>query len=87
MKTVLVTHDVDDVQHWLRSRKRDEFFKPQGMTVRTFTSPAGGNRVGLIIEQVPDMETLQSMLQSADAAAAMKHDGVHPDSMVMLVES
>jgi hypothetical protein len=84
---VMVTHDVDDVRHWLGSPKRDEFFHAHGMTVRTFTDPDGGNRVGLVIENVPDMATLQAALETEQAAAAMRHDGVHPDSIVMWVES
>jgi len=84
---VIVTHDVDDVQHWLASPKRDEFFAEHGMTAHTFTQPDGGNRVGVVIEGVPDMETLQSALGTAMAAAAMKHDGVRPDSIRMYVES
>ena len=84
---VMVTHDVDDVQHWLASPKRAEFFEAHGMTVRTFTRPEGGNRVGVLIENVPDMETLQAALGTDMAAAAMKHDGVHPDSIEMYVES
>jgi len=41
----------------------------------------------VVIEGVPDMETLQSALGTAMAAAAMKHDGVRPDSIRMYVES
>lgn len=84
---VMVTHDVNDVQHWLASPRRDEFFAAHGMTARTFTSPDGGTRVGVLIENVPDMDTLQAALGTDMAAAAMKHDGVHPDSIEMYVES
>jgi hypothetical protein len=86
MMTVVIFHEVDDVDHWLASPKRDEFFNPRGMTVRTFVDPAGTNRVGLIAE-VPDMDTLNEALQTEAAAEAMKHDGVRPDTIVMLVES
>ena len=55
---VMVTHDVDDVQHWLASPKRGEFFDAHGMTVQTFTRPEGGTRVGVLIDNVPDLETL-----------------------------
>lgn len=85
MTTVMIFHEVDDVDHWLSSPKREEFFKPRGMSVRTFVDPAGTNRVGLIAE-VPDMDTLNEALQTDAAAAAMKHDGVRPDTIVMLVE-
>lgn len=87
MTTVIVVHEVDDVAHWLSSPKRAEFFGAHGMTVKTFISPEGGNRVGLVIENVPGLEALTEALQGADAAAAMKHDGVHPDTVELFVAS
>ena len=66
MTTVMIFHEVDDVEHWLASPKRDEFFNPHGMTVRTFVDPEGTNRVGLIAE-VPDMATLEEALQTEAA--------------------
>jgi hypothetical protein len=86
MTTVLIFHEVDDVDHWLRSTKREEFFGPLGMTTRTFVDPTQTNRVGLIAE-VPDMETLQAALATDAAAEAMKSDKVRADTIVMLVES
>ena len=87
MTTVIAVHDVDDVDQWLSSPKRAEFFGAHGMSVRTFVSPDGGRRVGLIIENVPSLEVLTKALQSADAADAMKHDGVHPDTVELFVAS
>ena len=87
MTTVMVVHQVDDVDHWLRSPKRAEFFDARGMSVRTFIDPKGGNRVGVIIENVPSLEELSKALGSPDAAAAMKHDGVHPDTLELFVAS
>ncbi len=87
MNTVIAVHDVDDVAHWLSSRKRVEFFGARGMTVRTFVSPGGGNRVGIIIDNVPSLEALTEALQSAEAAEAMKYDGVHSDSVELFVAS
>jgi hypothetical protein len=86
MVTMLVFHEVDDLDHWLASPKREEFFGPMGMTARTFTDPQKSNRVGLIVE-APDMETFQRALESKEAAEAMKHDGVRPETVLMLVES
>ena len=86
MTRLMVFHEVDDVSHWLASPKRDEFFGPRGISVQTFTDPEGSNRVGLIFE-VPDMATFQEALQSDEAAAAMKHDGVRAETLVMLVQS
>ena len=86
METLLAFHEVDDVDHWLASPKREEFFGPLGMTARTFKDPSGSNRVGLIFE-VPDRATLDRALQSPEAAEAMKYDGVRPETILMLVES
>ena len=85
MPTLLVFHEVDDVEHWLSSPKREELFGPLGITVRTFTDPAKSNRVGLIAE-VPDMDTFQRVMESQDAADAMKNDGVRPETLLVLVE-
>jgi hypothetical protein len=86
MTTVLIVHEVDDVPHWLGSPKREEAFGPLGISVRTFVDPEGSNRVGLVAE-VPDMDALMELLQSEAGAAAMKHDGVRPETIVMLVAS
>lgn len=85
METLLVFHEVDDVDHWLASTKRDEFFGPLGMTAPTFRDPAGSNRVGLIAE-VPDLAAWEAALQTEEAAEAMKHDGVRPETIVVLLE-
>jgi hypothetical protein len=86
MATVMIFHEVDDVDHWLQSPRREEFFGPLGMTARTFVDPGETNRVGLIAE-VPDMDTLLAALATEAAADAMKADGVRPETIVMLVES
>ena len=86
MTTVIAYHDVDDVDHWLSSPKREEVFGPLGITVRTFVDPGGSRRTGLIME-VPDMAKLQEVMASEAGAEAMKYDGVHADTVVMLVES
>lgn len=87
MTTVIAVHEVDDVAHWLSSTKRVEFFGAHGMTVKTFVSPGGEHRVGLIIEKVTSLETLTEALQGADAAEAMKHDGVIADTVELFVAS
>ena len=86
METMLVFHEVDDVDHWAASPKRKELFGPLGMTVRTFRDPAGSNRVGLIVE-VPDVASFEAALKSDEAAEAMKVDGVRPETVVALVQA
>jgi hypothetical protein len=87
MTTVIAVHEVDDVAHWLSSPKRAEFFGAHGMTVRTFVDPGGGNQVGVLIENVSSLESLKEALKGADAAKAMEHDGVHPDTVKLFVAS
>jgi len=85
MATHLVFHEVDDVEHWLHSPKREEVFGPLGITVRPFRDPQGSNRVGLIAE-IPDVAAFQEFMQSETAANAMKHDGVRPETLLVLDE-
>jgi hypothetical protein len=85
MATLLIFHEVDDVDHWLSSPRRQQLFGPLGMTVRTFVDPEKSARVGLIVE-IPDMDTFQRMMESEAAADAMKFDGVRRDTILMLVE-
>jgi hypothetical protein len=80
-------HDLDDVQHWLASKSRAEFFETFGVTdIRTFTDPQGSSRVGLLID-VPDMDAVMAAVQSPAGAEAMARDGVQPESLVILVAS
>ena len=54
-----------------------------GITGRLLTDPTNANRVGLIVE-MPDFEAFQQFMQTDEAAAAMKHDGVRPQTLVVL---
>ena len=87
MMTVIAVHEVDNVDHWLASALREEFFAAHGMTVKTFVDPKGGNRVSVMIENVPSLDALTNVLSGPDAAAAMEQDGVHPDSLELYVAS
>ena len=86
MTTLLAFHEVDDVEHWLSSPRRSEFFGPMGVKVRTFRDMDNPNRVGLILD-VPDMAAFQEAMESEGAADAMKHDGVRRETLVILVEA
>ena len=87
MPLVIAYHDVDDVQHWLASPKREEVFGALGVTgIRTFVDPQGSNKVGVLMD-IPDMDAVMAMMQSDVGADAMAHDGVHPDSLTILVAS
>ena len=85
MAIYVITHEVDDVEQWLNSPKREEVFGPIGVTVRTFRDPAGSNKTALIAD-IPDMDAFQELMNSEVAADAMKHDGVNPETVLVLSE-
>ena len=86
MPKLIATHEVDDVQHWLSSPKRLEVFGDLASDVVTYVDPQNPKRVGLSMT-VPDLGAFQAMLESPAGAEAMKFDGVHPDTLVVLIES
>jgi hypothetical protein len=85
MTTLVITHEVDDVEHWRTSTRREEYFGPLGITARTFIDPDAPNRAGLVVE-CPSLEAFQEALQGEGAADAMKFDGVRPETLRMYVE-
>jgi hypothetical protein len=87
MPRILGFHEVKDVEHWVSSPKREQFFGPLGVTeIKTYVDPEGSKRVGLTMN-VPDLEAMMGAMQTQEAADAMKHDGVIPETLVILVES
>jgi hypothetical protein len=84
--TVIAHHDVNDTEHWLASPKREEFFGPLGVTnIRTFVDPQNPSHVAVLMD-VSDMDAVMAAMETEGAAAAMQHDGVDADSLVLLVE-
>ena len=86
MPKLIATHEVDDVAHWLSSPKREEVFASVAKNICTFVHPDDPNRVGLTME-VADMAAFEAVMQSEAGAAAMKYDGVRPETVVVLVEA
>jgi hypothetical protein len=86
MSTYLITHEVDDVDHWWSSPKRSEVFGPLGITLQTFRDPQGSNKVGLVAE-IPDIDAFNEFMQSEAAAEAMRFDGVRGDTLIVLAET
>lgn len=86
MPTVIGHHDVKDTGHWLASPKREEVFGPLGVTnIRTFVSPDDPKKVAVLMD-VADMDAVARFMQTKEAADAMEHDGVLPETLVLLVE-
>ena len=88
MPTVVAHHKISkDVKHWLHSPKRKELFGPLGVkNIRTFVDPQDPTRVAVMMD-IPDIDAMMKAMQSKEAAEAMAHDGVMPESMVIMVES
>jgi hypothetical protein len=87
MPTILGHHDISKGKdHWLSSPKREEVFGPLGVTnIRTFVDPQNPDHVAIVMD-VPDLDAFAAAMESDAAAAAMAHDGVLPDTLVILVE-
>ena len=87
MPTVIGHHDVKDTEHWLASPKREEFFGPLGVTnIRTFVDPQNPTQVALLMD-VADMDAVMAAMQTQRLPPAMEHDGVLPETLVILVEA
>lgn len=64
-----------------------EVFGPPGMTnIQTFVDPQNPTRVGVSMD-VPDLEAFGAAMQTQQSAEAMAHDGVAPETLVILVEA
>ena len=87
MPTVIGHHDVKDTAHWLASPKREAFFGPLGVTnIRTFVDPQNPSHVAVLMD-VADMDAVMAAMETGAAAGAMEHDGVLPETLVLLVEA
>lgn len=87
MPTVIAHHDISKGKdHWLASPKREEVFGPLGVTnIRTFVDPQNPAHVAVLMD-VADLDAVMAAMQTQAAADAMSHDGVMPETMVMLIE-
>ena len=86
MPRLIATHEVDDVAHWTSSPKREEVFASVATDIRTFVDPNRPNHVGLTMD-VADMDAFQAVIESEAGAAAMKYDGVHPDTLAFYIQT
>ena len=86
MTKLITTHEVDDVDHWLTSTKRAEVFAEVAENIVTYVRTDTPNSVGLTMD-VADMDAFEAVLKSEAGAAAMKHDGVRPETLVVLIEA
>ncbi len=83
---IIAIHDVDDVKHWFNSPARAEFFQARGMTATAFRDPAGDGKTVAVLIEAPDLESLGAALATPEAKVAEDHDGVHVDTIKLLVD-
>ncbi len=87
MTTLIGYHRVKDKDHWLASPKRKELFGSIGVTnIREFVDPKHPTQVAVMMD-VPDMDAFHTLMSSCAGADAMAHDGVLPETLVVLVEA
>ncbi|MEM7461047.1 MAG: hypothetical protein AAF362_00015 [Pseudomonadota bacterium] len=85
MPKIVAIHEVDDVAHWLTSPKREELFSGVVTDIKTFVHPDNPNRVALFMD-VSDMDAFEELLKNEAGAAAMKYDGVRPETVEIYLE-
>ena len=84
---VIAYHEIKDAKHWLSSPKREEFFGPLGVTnIRTFVDPQRPTRAAVLMD-VPDLDKVIEAVRTQAGADAMDHDGVLPETLVVLLEA
>jgi hypothetical protein len=87
MPTVIAYHEIKDAKHWLSSPKREEFLGPLGVTnIRTFVDPQRPTRAAVLMD-VPDLDKVMEAVRTQAGADAMDHDGVLPETLVVLLEA
>jgi hypothetical protein len=84
MPKLVLTHEVDDVTHWLASPKRAEAFAGIATNLTTYVLSGDTQRVALSMD-VADMDALDAMLKSDKGQAAAKHDGVRLGIIAMYI--
>lgn len=85
MPKLVVTHEVNNVAHWLASPRREEVFSGVAKNICTFVDPTDASEVALTMD-VPDMGAFDAVLQSAAGADAMQYDGVRPETVKIYVQ-
>lgn len=85
MPKLIATHEVDDTAHWLASPRRQEVFGSVATNIRTFVDLGNPTRVGVSMD-IADLEAFEAVIKSEAGAAAMKYDGVRPDTLVVYIE-
>jgi hypothetical protein len=80
MPRLVITHDVVDIDRWLKGKaERAAAIGSAGTNVTDYVAVDGGNHVAVTAE-IHDLEAVQALLASPppDVAAQMESHGVRP---------
>ena len=87
MPSVIGYHSVKDTDHCSRHRSDESKKGRLGTTnIRTFVDPQDRSRVAVLMD-VADMDVLMGAMESEEMGQAMEHDGLFPETLVLLVEA
>jgi len=82
--SVLIVHEVDDVDLWLASPLQVKLAARLGSEFRLYVDPFGTKLVAATVE-VPSVDFITKHLNSPENQAAMQHDGVRLDTLRLLI--
>jgi hypothetical protein len=85
MATHLAFHEVDDVDHWVSSPKREEVFGPSNHHSHVPGPARAPSALGRL-SRPPDFAAFQEFTHTQPAAEATKQDEGRPDTRVILAE-
>lgn len=88
MPSVLITHDVKDVAHWLRGKAERAAAFPGGGNVTDLVATDGSNRTAVLTE-VDDLDAFNAFVASPppEAVAQAESHGVVIATLTVYVEA
>ena len=88
MTTVVITHAVQDIGHWLRGKTERASALPGAKNVTDLVAMDGSNHAGVALE-LNDIDALKAMLSAMppEVAAQAESHGVVVSTMTVYVEA
>ena len=84
MVSIIIIHEVEDVDRWLASPLKAEMADRYGLTFREYVDPAGSKLVGVLTE-APSIDFILQRFNSPENKAALKADGIRPETLRLLI--
>ena len=75
-KTLMITHQVKDLDYWLKNNSMEETWGPHGIKFRIFLKHSKSNLVGVLAE-IEDYKFIEELVTNTTlVTSSMKADGV-----------